>query len=288
MSTTSFNHVLLCARTTTKEIQQTIEWTQQQLEDLNIQTTVQTQPTTPPLSTTGSHNKPFDLILVVGGDGSLLHAAQTALYYDIPIIGIYRGQLGFLTDLPPHDKPALESILRGKFIIQERSFLNVDFFSDNQQHTEYALNDAVLLPGDSIHMIKFDTFINEQLIYKNRASGMIVSTPTGSTAYSLSAGGPILHPTLDALSLIPMFPHTLSSRPLVIEGNSTIQIKLNNSDQLPPILTCDGREKKYLDIGSSVTIHRHHKRLQLLHPENYHYFDRLHEKLGWENRHKRM
>jgi len=289
MSNIQFNHVLLCARSNTKKIQQTIEWVEKQLLAYKIKVTVQIQPghLHKTQATTTNHS-PFDLVLVVGGDGSLLHAAQIALHYDIPIIGIHRGQLGFLTDLPPDDPQALKAILKGEYICQTRNFLSVDYVSEKKHRSENALNDVVLLPGDAIHMLEFDTCINQQLVYKNRSSGMIISTPTGSTAYSLSAGGPILHPSLDAISLIPMFPHTLSSRPLVIQGSSTIKITLDPTDKNPPILSCDGREKIHLDIGSSITLKQHQKKLQLLHPKDYHYYNRLHEKLGWEKRHKRM
>jgi NAD+ kinase len=289
MSNIQFNHVLLCTRSNTKKIQQTLEWAEKQLLAFNIKVTVQIQPGhLHKIQKTTTNEPPFDLVLVVGGDGSLLHAAQSALHYDIPIIGIHRGQLGFLTDLPPDDPQALKAILEGEYICQTRNFLSVDYVSEKKHRSENALNDVVLLPGDAIHMLEFDTYINQQLVYKNRSSGMIISTPTGSTAYSLSAGGPILHPSLDAISLIPMFPHTLSSRPLVIQGSSSIKIMLDPTDINPPILTCDGREKIHLDIGSSITLKQHQKKLQLLHPKDYHYYNRLHEKLGWEKRHKRM
>ena len=230
-----------------------------------------------------------DLIIVVGGDGSMLHAAQTAIHYDLPIIGVHRGHLGFLNDIAPDEFSALEPILNGHYLEQPRNLLQTQFTTaDNNLQQENALNDAVILPGDSIHMIEFDVLINQQLVSQYRANGLIVATPTGSTAYSLSAGGPILHPTLEAMILVPMFSHTLGSRPIIIKSDSKIEIVVHKKNKFSPFLTCDGRTKSPLKIESSLHIETHPKSLRLIHPTDYHFYNRLREKLGWERRYDRI
>jgi NAD+ kinase len=291
MTTIQFKHVLLIGRSSTIPITDTIEYLKNFLSSLNI--TVSIKHLIPyedekNYKLEQTDNNPIDLIVVIGGDGSLLHAAQYALSYNLPIIGVHRGRLGFLTDLPPDNTIELEQILQGNFVEQPRNFLSIKHINcDNQTTTEYALNDAVILPGDAIHMIEFDTSVNQQLLYEHRASGMIVSTPTGSTAYALSAGGSILHPTLDAMILVPMFPHTLTSRPIVVKGDSIVEIAMKSSNNFTPYLSCDGRDKTKIQIGSTLTITKHTQKLRLIHPNNYNYFERLHDRLGWERRSKR-
>jgi NAD+ kinase len=292
MSNPAFKHVFLIGRHEQNIVKETLSQLHSFLTRLNIAVSVEEKTAdfikNATLANAENLPKTVDLIIVVGGDGSLLHAAQTAQQYDIPIIGVYRGHLGFLTDLPPDNTDALQRILQGEYMEQPRHLLNSTFTDTNgETHQELALNDAVLLPGDAIHMMTFDTRINQQLVYEHRANGLIVATPTGSTAYSLSAGGPILHPTLDAIILVPMYPHTLASRPLVIKNDSHIEIEIKNENNFPPYLTCDGRTKTALKLGSILSIKTHPKPLKLIHPTDYHFYNRLHEKLGWERHNDR-
>lgn len=232
--------------------------------------------------------KQQDLMIVIGGDGSLLSAARLAIKVDVPVVGINRGRLGFLTDIAPQDvETKLSEVLAGKYS-EERRFLlsasiveagNIVFQSD-------ALNDVVLMPGDEPHMIEFDVHINQQFMSRYWADGLIVTTPTGSTAYSLSSGGPILHPGLDALALVPVFSHTLSSRPIVLDANQEINIKLGEHNTSAPRLSCDGHQRHIVTPGQSIRVVKKSQQLRLLHPLEYNYYETLRKKLGWESKHR--
>lgn len=221
----------------------------------------------------------IDLMVVVGGDGSLLNAAHCALPHHLPVLGINRGRLGFLADIHPTELSKIGEVLSGHYVIENRFLL--DAF-DETNHLGVALNDVVLLPGDTAQLIEFDILINDQFVCQQRADGLIIATPTGSTAYALSGGGPILHPNLNAIVLVPMFPHTLSSRPIVIDGNAKIEIFIHTENETLPCISCDGQHRIAVKPGTRVRISKNAKTLQLVHPENYAYFETLREKLGWQ------
>lgn len=222
-----------------------------------------------------------DLLIVVGGDGSLLDAARIAINNELPVLGINRGRLGFLTDIHPNQLEEVTAILNGDYKLEQRFLLEANLQRHNESPSS-ALNDVVLLPGDIAHMIEFDLFVDDQFVCHHRADGMIIATPTGSTAYALSGGGSILHPNLDAVILVPMFPHTLSSRPIVISSNSRIDIKITENNETSPYLSCDGRERIAINPGEQLTITKKPQKLQLIHPSSYNYFDTLRGKLKWE------
>lgn len=230
--------------------------------------------------------KSYELIIVVGGDGSLLNAAHLALSYNLPVLGINRGRLGFLTDIHPNDLQKVGEVLEGKYHIEPRFLLDAHLYKESTKKAfaqDMALNDVVLLPGDIAHMIAFEIYINHQFVCKQRADGLIIATPTGSTAYALSGGGPILHPQLDAVVLVPMFPHTLSSRPIVVSGSSEIELKISSSNLVSPHISCDGQNRIALPPGGRVQVRRKPQLLRLVHPQDYNYFQTLREKLKWEN-----
>ena len=227
-----------------------------------------------------------DLVIVVGGDGSLLNAARSVVDHNTPLLGINRGQLGFLTDIHPDDIVAgVAKVLAGHFFEELRFLLNAEII-DHGKHTQLgsALNDVVLLPGDVPQMIEFDMFINEEFVCRQRADGLIVATPTGSTAYALSGGGPILHPHLDALVIVPMFPHTLSSRPIVVSGDSKITLVIAESRQSTAYVSCDGHNRVAISPGAKVHIKKKPTQLRLIHPQGHNFFETLTTKLHWESR----
>lgn len=226
--------------------------------------------------------KNCDLIIVVGGDGSMLNAAHIAVHYDLPVLGINRGRLGFLTDIRPDQLHKVNEVLAGYYQEEKRFLLDAIIEDHERQIKAIALNDVVLLPGNIAHMVEFEVRINEQIICTQRADGIIVATPTGSTAYALSGGGPILHPQLDALALVPMFPHTLSSRPIVVKSDSEISIILSPTNQVTPRVSADGQERIPLAPGGRIFIKKKEETLRLIHPLGYNYFQTLREKLGWE------
>lgn len=227
-----------------------------------------------------------DVVIVVGGDGSLLSAARAVLAHQTPLIGINRGYLGFLTDLHPQNfADELDQILAGHFRKEER-FLLETTITDHADHTiatcDNALNDVVLAPGKMAHLIDFDVFINDEFMCHMRADGLIIATPTGSTAYSLSAGGPILHPQLQAIVLAPMFPHTLGSRPIVVSSNSHIHIVIDPACDSEPNISIDGQRRTPVPAGGHILIHKQATPVTLIHPLSYQYFATLRQKLGWE------
>lgn len=222
-----------------------------------------------------------DLIIVIGGDGSLLSAANLAIQKKVPVIGINRGRLGFLTDISPTKlDEELGAVLEGHYQEECRFLLNLRL-NPKKRVVGTALNDIVLNRGNETHLIAFDVYVDGQFVSHYRADGLIIATPTGSTAYALSAGGPILHPRLNAIAIVPMFSHSLSARPLVIDSKSTIMIQMSESNEHPVELSCDGHESYQIPSNQSITINKHHVPLRLLHPSEYHYYDTLRMKLGW-------
>ncbi|ALO42386.1 NAD(+) kinase [Pseudoalteromonas phenolica] len=230
--------------------------------------------------------KRCDLAIVIGGDGNMLGAARVLARFDVAVIGVNRGNLGFLTDLNPEGfEPALEEVLRGEFIAESRFLLEVEVYRhDELKSANSAMNEAVLHADKVAHMIEFEAFIDNQFVFSQRSDGLIVSTPTGSTAYSLSGGGPILTPELNAMALVPMFPHTLSSRPLVVDGDKEVRLKLSleNTDSLQ--VSCDSHVVLAVLPGDEVVIKKAEKSLRLIHPKSYSYYDVLRQKLNWGSR----
>jgi NAD+ kinase len=219
---------------------------------------------------------------VVGGDGTLLNAARSLADTGCAVLGVNLGRLGFLVDVSPEDMDTqLNSILGGDFIEEPRTLLHAMVTRDGEPVDEStALNDVVINKKDIARMIELDTWIDGHYLNRNRSDGLIVATPTGSTAYALSGGGPILHPGLDAITLVPICPHTLSNRPIVINHDSRIEIVIHEGT-LQAQISCDGQVNLTLDPGDRVTVRRHDHDLRLLHPPGHDYFDVLRRKLRW-------
>lgn len=224
-----------------------------------------------------------DLVLVVGGDGTLLSAARTLAPRGVPILGINQGRLGFMVDVPPTDLAGpVSAILDGHYVADERLILQATVHRGEQRIGPYfAINDVVIRNQASIRMLEFETWRHNQFISQHRADGLIVSTPTGSTAYALSSGGPVVHPALEALSLVPICPHTLSDRPLVVSADQPIQVVLLGDSRTRAMVTCDGQTHEALLPGDRLHIERAPFRLHLIHPAGYDYFGILRDKLHW-------
>lgn len=226
-----------------------------------------------------------ELAIVVGGDGNMLGAARVLSLYDIGVIGINRGNLGFLTDLAPEEAiEQLSAVLAGQYSIEYRFLLQAEVALPARTLDQgNAMNEIVLHSDKVAHMIEFELFIDDAFVFSQRSDGLIIATPTGSTAYSLSAGGSILHPALSAINIIPMFPHTLSSRPLVISADSRIELRIAPTSE-PLHISCDGHNAISIPEQACVRISRQAKRLRLIHPLNYHYYRVLRNKLNWGSR----
>lgn len=224
-----------------------------------------------------------DLVIVVGGDGSMLGGARALVDHNVPLLGINRGRLGFLTDIIPEDiEEKLGEVLAGKYFEESRFLLEAKVVRHGQTvGGGTALNDVVLHPGEFIRMLEFELYVDDHFVTSQRSDGIIISTPTGSTAYALSGGGPILHPKLDAIVMVPMNPHTLSSRPMVVPGDSEIKILVGEHVSTNPQITCDGQVHIRTKPGDEVHIFKKPQHLKLIHPLNHNFYERCRSKLGW-------
>lgn len=225
-----------------------------------------------------------ELAIVIGGDGNMLGKARILSKYDTALIGINRGNLGFLTDIDPNRTyEQLHACLeKGEYFIEERFLLDVNIVRNGEVIcTNQAINEVVIHQNKIASMIDFQVYINDKFTFSQRSDGLIIATPTGSTAYSLSAGGPILTPQLNALTLVPMFPHTLSSRPLVIDGDSKVSFRFAdyNVEQLE--VSCDSQINIPFSCDDVIIVRKSKQKMRLLHPTDYSYFNVLSSKLGW-------
>lgn len=220
-----------------------------------------------------------DLAIVMGGDGTMLSVARSLADSNVPLVGINRGRFGFLTDLRAEEMlGSIDRILDGDFIEESRMLLATQVIRNGAvYHSAYALNDVVVKSG--LRLIELEVEIDRKFVYKQRSDGLIVSSPTGTTAYALSAGGPILHPNLEAITLVPICPHTLSNRPIAVHSDSEIEVTLVQFDEAQ--LSIDGQFKVTLEVGDKIVVQRADKNITLLHPSDYCYFDMLRNKLNW-------
>ena len=227
-----------------------------------------------------------DLGVVVGGDGSMLSATRKLASADIPLLGINRGRLGFLTDISPDDIDyRVMPVLHGEFQSTKRFMLEVNIIRDgNQMESGIALNEVVLHPGMPLSMLEFELYVDGTFAYSQRSDGLIVATPTGSTAYALSAGGPLLFPELDAFSVVPLNPHTLSSRPIALPGNAQIEIYVGARNNFEPRLTFDGQNDFNAKPGDKIRVFKHSKEIVFIHPKDNSFFSVCRSKLGWGSR----
>ncbi len=225
-----------------------------------------------------------DLAVVVGGDGTLLHAARGITNRDLPLLGINLGRLGFLADVSPHDMlDTLAQILAGNFTEEQRFLLRVDITPSRQGEAPCtALNDVVVHKWNVARMIEFETYVDGRFVETQRSDGLIIATPTGSTAYALSGGGPLLDPALNATVLVPICPHTLSDRPIVVSGDCQIEIIIcGRTDPAHVRVTCDGHTTLELQEGDRILIRKHEHAVRLIHPPGHDHFSILRAKLAW-------
>ncbi len=222
--------------------------------------------------------KRSDLIIAIGGDGTLLSSARNFGCKGIPVLGINLGNLGFLTDIPPADLTfALNLIMHGELIEDKRIFLEAKISGKEDKYI--ALNEIVLHSGSIAQLIEYDLFIDDEFVYKQKADGLIVSTPTGSTAYSLSGNGPIISPEVQAFTLLPMFPHSLNARTLITSQNK--KIKLRISDKSRAYLSMDSHNNLKVTSDQEVIIKKAKTELTLIHPTDHSFFSSCRTKLGW-------
>jgi NAD+ kinase len=223
-----------------------------------------------------------DLVVAIGGDGTLLHAARNVAAREVPLVGINRGRLGFLTDVSPeHMLDALDAILAGNFLAERRLMLAASLAGHATSGALFALNDIVLQKGDTGRLLDFTTDVDDTYVNTHRGDGLIVATPTGSTAYALSCGGPIIQPNVDALVMVPICPHTLSDRPLVLPSTSAIRVTLDNAGGSEAHVVCDGEPLARMSPTDVLSITLAKQAVTLLHPRDYNYYELLRSKLNW-------
>ena len=225
--------------------------------------------------------KSCDLVISMGGDGTLLSIARKIAPYRVPLIGINRGRLGFLTQVPWDEAlKRIPQMLQGRYIAEERSMLECKIVrSGKTLKQSLALNDAVFSRGGTGQMIQFEVFIDSQFVYTQHSDGLIVSTPTGPTAYALAAGGPILQPSVRAFVLVPICPQSMSNRPIAVSDRGEIEVLITKS--LDARVHFDGQSYFDLEPMDRVTIRRYHNSLRMLMPSDHNYFKTLREKLNW-------
>jgi NAD+ kinase len=225
-----------------------------------------------------------DLAIVLGGDGTMLNAARQLAHFDVPLVGVNQGRLGFLTDIARSDMlTCIDDLLGGRFSPEKRMLLAAEVWRDGKSiAANLALNDVVVDKGSIGRLIEFELFIDGQFIYNLRSDGLIVSTPTGSTAYSLSAGGPILHPQVSGMALVPLCPHSLTNRPILVGDRNAIEIRIVRATDSR--VHFDGQVTVDLQPEDLVRIRRSDSSICLLHPPGYSYFAMLRQKLHWSEK----
>ncbi len=285
-----FKRIALMGRYSTQSTHQTLEklvafFTTQPVElFIEADTASHIPPISLPTLTTADFGNKVDLVIVVGGDGSLLNAAHAVVDNHIPVIGVNRGLLGFLTDISPDNiEQHFGAILQGEFVEETRFLLEAHLYMEGKASPiGIALNDVVLYAGEIARMIEFEMYIDGQFVYSQRSDGLIIATPTGSTAYALSAGGPILHPSLESIVLVPMFPHTLTSRPIAVSSESVVELRVARTQSSNhPAISCDGQALVALSPGATLKVTRKKNKLKLIHPADYDYYHTLRTKLEW-------
>jgi NAD+ kinase len=226
-----------------------------------------------------------DLIVAVGGDGTMLHAARGAAVHGVPLLGINRGRLGFLTDVSPtRMTETIKTVLSGDYVAEERLMLEAKISSTNNLYGPMlALNDVVLKSAYTGHMQDFRTSVNGEYVNTHGGDGLIIATPTGSTAYALSCGGPIIQPDVDALVIAPIAPHTLSDRPLVVRSSSQIEVLIEPRPEFQDSaeVACDGEILGEMSHNEKLTIQLAKETVQLIHPREQSYYELLRSKLNW-------
>lgn len=234
-----------------------------------------------PTAPVGNIGHNVDLAVVLGGDGTMLSVARALVEHPVPLIGINRGRFGFLTDLAAETMlDGVDKILAGEYYKEDRTLLTAALVRDGRTVSQgYALNDVVINKSGAARLIELEVYIDDQFVHRQRSDGLIVATPTGTTAYSLSAGGPILHPTLAAIALVPICPHTLSNRPIAINSASRVEVLLMRAEDARVHL--DGQLQAALLEGDKLVVQRAEATITLLHPRGHSHYAMLREKLNW-------
>ena len=224
-----------------------------------------------------------DLVIAVGGDGTMLYAARQASPHNVPVLGVNRGRLGFLADIRPDDiAQSLDAVLAGDFSSEKRMLLQAEIYTgDNLKSSGIAVNDIVIKRREAARMLEYQTTVNGKYVNAHGGDGFVAATPTGSTAYALSVGGPIVDPDMDAIVMAPICPHTLADRPIVISGHSTVDVQILNNHNAEAEVSGDGVLIGEMNVNDRLRITVADERIELIHPPGYDYYGVLRSKLYW-------
>ena len=286
---TQFKQIGLISKPNTKDISETVQSLYKLLKKADVQVLIDPE-TAHHISLPDEQIMPpsslanrCDLIMSIGGDGTLLSAARALVNTNVPLLGINLGRLGFLVDISPTEMAVqLKQILEGSFHEEERIILNTQIVRDGHVvHEQSAFNEVAIHRLNSPGLIDIETYVNQRFVNAQRSDGLIIATPTGSTAYALSGGGPLMHPSLNAIVLVPINPHTLSNRPIVVDGNSEINLRFSQRDKHEAQLTCDNLVLPEILEDDLIHIKRHPNKIRLLHPTDHDFFNILRVKLDW-------
>ncbi|HAI97289.1 MAG: NAD(+) kinase [Cycloclasticus sp.] len=286
---TQFKQIGLISKPDTKDISKTVQSLYKLLKKADVQVFIDPEtahhislPDEQVMPPSSLANR-CDLIMSIGGDGTLLSAARALVNTNVPLLGINLGRLGFLVDISPTEMAVqLKQILEGSFHEEERIILNTQIVRDDHVvHEQSAFNEVAIHRLNSPGLIDIETYVNQRFVNAQRSDGLIIATPTGSTAYALSGGGPLMHPSLNAIVLVPINPHTLSNRPIVVDGNSEINLRFSQRDKHEAQLTCDNLVLPEILEDDLIHIKRHPKKIRLLHPTDHDFFNILRVKLDW-------
>jgi len=294
---TKFSRVGLVARTGTELVLESLRRVQNFLISQNVTVLLEDKA----LDLLGESDMPSftqeqmadkcDLVIAIGGDGNILGAARNFAPAGVPILGVNRGRLGFLADVSPEKiELSIGQVLSGDYVIEEHFLLQGEVFaagasegSSNVGDIPCALNEVLIHSAQMPKMLEFDLFVDDQFVYNQSSDGLIIASPTGSTAYALSAGGPIMHPSLDAIVLVPMFPHTLNSRPLVVQGDSVIKIVVGDESNGAKI-SFDSQLEFRMEPGETLVVSKKKEKLKLIHPPGHSFYGVCRSKLDWATR----
>ncbi|MGI9322882.1 MAG: NAD(+) kinase [Pseudomonadales bacterium] len=231
----------------------------------------------------GDLGRDCDLIVAVGGDGNILSAARAVADYGVPVLGINRGRLGFLADVSPDEiESQLKDVMAGNYTKEEHFLLEGQV--SGQKEVPSALNEVLVHSAQMPTMLEMELYVDDVFVYNQHADGLIVSSPTGSTAYALSAGGPIMHPSLDAIALVPMFPHSLTQRPLVVPGNQEVRVAISKDSGVSAKVSFDSHQEFQMAAGEAIVIRKKKETLKLVHPPGHSFYGICRSKLDWASR----
>jgi NAD+ kinase len=289
---TKFSSVGILARRGNRNIVDSVVSLEQFLRSRGVSVVVEAttaamlEPCPYPVAERSAMGEACDLLIVVGGDGSLLGVARDLAASQVPVIGINRGGLGFLADISPDQlEQKIGAVLDGEYTVDHRFLLEASIFRNGERRGgSTALNDVVVHAGTMSRMMELALYIDGKFVYDQRSDGLIVASPTGSTAYALSAGGPIMHPNLDAIVMVPMFPHTLTSRPLVVPGSAAIKVVIGPVGSARPQISCDSQVDISVVADDEVHIAKHAHSLKLLYPREHSFYEACRSKLDWATR----